>query len=110
MPIWPATGARSGAMSVGVDRRVNGVLIPRLSTALIGHLIDNGVYASGDTLIGVNGVLTTDDDSEFRSAPQGTGELRIYLTAVADDQVNPGARLNGEWHGDDQGPNNQGVF
>ncbi|MEM6885818.1 MAG: filamentous hemagglutinin N-terminal domain-containing protein, partial [Verrucomicrobiota bacterium] len=80
-----------------------------LTEAAIGHQIDvDGTYTSGDTLVGTEGNLIADAGSRFDSAP--TGELRIYVSDAASDQVDGATLLNGVMHGAVTLPNNQGSF
>ncbi|MEM6884379.1 MAG: hypothetical protein AAF571_05050 [Verrucomicrobiota bacterium] len=84
-----------------------------LTTAEIGHQIDaDGAYTGGDTLIGTEGDLVADAGSRFDSAPggAGVGELRIYVSDAASDQVDGATLLNGVAHGAVTLPNNQGSF
>ena len=96
-------GSTSALVSGNLTARVAGTAT--LTKGIIGHA-NFGSYNSGNTFVGVGGLLTADADSRFHSA--ATGELRLYVTSAANDAVNAAARLNGVGHGAAQAPNNQG--
>ena len=72
-----------------------------LTNAFIGHQIDgDGTYTSGNTFVGVGGDLTSDANSRFNSAPNGSGgELRIYVGTAANDLIDTNTLMNGAVHG-----------